>query len=357
MKKRLLALLLVVVMAVAFAVPAMAGNDKVTNVYLEGDEIHQDFNNAQFHCNCMGGNGRVWPVIPTDMKKFDGTLTFTKGKGTTWILTGVADKKGNELDMVVCPECGSTQWVTFSNNSGVPDGKNVQMNHPLVDIEIVKVWLDAEGNVIKDTKGLSAKFGLDYLIGDNDGYKVVGPGKISVPAGDYTVEELIDVLSKNFTLIRVESDSFTIDGVTGKITITPEMALAGGKYTITFTNKEDPHAIIIKEWADGNPEKIIALFDIFEEDGETLVKEDVKANEKVYVAPGTYIVREHLKPGYIAQEEQTITVGENKVGTCTFVNEPVTYDGTLAFIKTVDGEFIADWELNGKTIFDVIDDI
>jgi hypothetical protein len=140
--KKALSLILALTLILAFAVPAIAANDKnVINVYLEGDEIHQDFNNAQFHCNCISGNTRVWPVIPADMKKFDGSLTFTKGQGTEWYLTGIQNKAGEYLDMVECPVCQSKEWVTFSNNSGAPDGKNVQMQHPGENATIVKDWI------------------------------------------------------------------------------------------------------------------------------------------------------------------------------------------------------------------------
>ena len=348
------------------AAPANNGNSGTQNNYIGGVGVKVDKNNANFHCNTFGGNGRVWPgeaidangkITKHDFKKTAFTFVFNSVPNTTkWTLDDVKDGN-NSVGLVVCPECGSTQWISFSNNSGAPDGKNIQLQHPLVDIEIIKVWLDAEGDPIRSTSGLSARFSFAYEIGTNKGSKTLSPGKISVPAGTYTVSELLAQLSKNYTLIGVASDDFDIDNFTGTITITPAMALAGGKYSIEFTNKEDPHCIILKEWADGNPDGIVALFDIFEEDGETLVKADVKANEKVYVAPGTYIVREHLKEGYIEQEEQTVVVEENQVGTCTFVNAPVTYDGSLELLKSVNGTPIAFWELNGVKFADVADDM
>ena len=106
------------------------GNDKITNIFVEGqDKTLNDFNNAQFHCNTFNGNGRVWPEVPYDFKKFQGEFTFTKAVGTRWNLTKV---NGDEALLPVCPKCGSTEWITFSNNSGEPDGKNIQMQHPAV---------------------------------------------------------------------------------------------------------------------------------------------------------------------------------------------------------------------------------
>jgi hypothetical protein len=132
--KKLLVIALVLTMIFTLSAVAMAtGNGKTENVFDQNPKI--DINNANFHCNASDGNGRVNPTEPIDMDKFVGKFTFTKAEGTTWNLIDVADKDDNSLSMVVCPECGSTEWVTFSNNSGVPDGKNIQMYHPGYDDE------------------------------------------------------------------------------------------------------------------------------------------------------------------------------------------------------------------------------
>ncbi|MCL1809950.1 MAG: hypothetical protein FWG42_09345, partial [Clostridiales bacterium] len=228
-----------------------------------------------------------------------------------------------------------------------------------------KVWLDAEGNVIKDTKGLVAKFGFAYEIGANKGNKTLSPGKIGVPAGTYAISELLAQLSLNYSLIGVSGAGFSINGDVAEITITNDMALAGGKYTATFTNKEDPYAIILKEWVDGNPDDLTALFDIYEYDEDAadlrgdLVKSDVAAMEKTYVAPGVYVVAEQVKPGYAIQPDQIVEIEAGGIGTVEFVNEPDDggFDGWLLLAKTVNGTAIGDWELNGVSLADVIDDI
>ena len=339
------------------------GNEKINNNY--DGLVKQDFNNAQFHCNTFGGNGRVWPIIPADMKKFDGSLTFGKISGTTkWLLDSVADKKGNALTMVVCPVCGSTQWITFSNNSGVPDGKNIQMQHPLIDIEIVKIWLDAEGNLVKDAKGLTAKFEITYTIGSLTGKTIVGPGKIGVPAGTYIIKELPIA---NHKLIGISGLNMDITTTDCTITVSEEEALAGGKKSCAFTNKEDPHALIIKEWnidgqiiVGGYYDGVTAYFDLYalgECDEEcaadcdiihrgALIKEGLRANEKYYISPGVYVVAEQAKTGYIAQPDQLIEVGENKIGKCVFVNEPdipVILEGSLSFVKKIEDMDIVSW--------------
>ena len=173
------------------------GNNKVTNNYLEGAELKQDFNNAQFHCNAISGNGRVWPVIPADMKKFDGQLTFTKAEGTRWNLTGVAaqnlDSKGKAikdsytpLQMVVCPECGSIEWITFSNNSGEPDGKNIQMQHPGQNLIIEKDWIKHNFPY-----PLTFKFVSNFALVMNGKTYKLGPGQYFIPEDlSASVEEI-----------------------------------------------------------------------------------------------------------------------------------------------------------------------
>ena len=124
--KKILALVLAITTVLALAVPAMAGKDPVP------PQLTFDFekNNANFHCNDIEGeNGRVWPEIG-DSKSANGNnktkttevFTVTREDGTTtkWTLSNVVE----------CPACGRTEWVTFSNNSGVPNGNNVQFQHP-----------------------------------------------------------------------------------------------------------------------------------------------------------------------------------------------------------------------------------
>jgi len=131
--KKILALVLAITTVFALAVPAMA-KEKETVL---APTAEFDGNNANFHCNDIEGeNGRVWPDLSaygvTDGKgngngnnkdKMAGKFHVTRvGNTTTWTLD----------ETVVCPdpECKRTDWVTFSNNSGVPNGNNVQFQHP-----------------------------------------------------------------------------------------------------------------------------------------------------------------------------------------------------------------------------------
>ena len=342
------------------ALPNNGGSDGQPNQF--GGITLSQYNNADFHCNAKG-NGRVWTTLGKSVtQKLSVPLHFVANTGqpvsnqanaaTAWHL--VHDK------LYICEECGSAEWVTFSNNSGLPDGKNIQMDHPGKYIEIIKVWLDAEGNVIKGT-GLSAKFTISWI--GMDGVKrtqEVGPGKHFFPVD--LIESIVvkeKSVTKNYTLVEINGE--TVIGV-----ISPVGSLDEND-VVTFTNKEDPHAIILKEWIGGQPEGVEAVFDIYEYDednaptfhGKRVTGDDgVKANVRVYVAPGKYIVSERPKDGFIVQADKEITVGDNEVGTCTFINEPtITPKGKLTILKSVQGTILGEWWNDAGFDFDDFDDL
>ena len=79
-----------------------------------------------FHCNCDGGNGKTY-IVGKDKdfgKKMLINLTRDADDPTIW---NVVVPQGEDW---ICANCGSMHWITFSNKSGVPDGKNIQLNHP-----------------------------------------------------------------------------------------------------------------------------------------------------------------------------------------------------------------------------------
>jgi len=369
-------------------------NGKVSNVFLTGRVDYKDYNNANFHCNAINGNGRVWTTLGKDYtQQMNDLLTFERtdlrapqsvaSKDTTWLLINRATQEpimsanGKKIEgwkpavnaeMFICEQCGSQLWVSFSNNSGEPDGKNIQITHPGKNIEIVKVWLDAEGNVIKNSS-LSAKFTITWTGKDGveRSMKNIGPGKYFFP------EDLIDSIvvtesgvTKNYTLIEIGGRN-VIGVISGQLE----------DDAVTFTNKEDPHAIIFKEWdIDGKITKggkitigegedavtIEALFDIYAYDEDANGKpvrgkvlfSGIKSGQKVYLDPDNYIVAEQPKANFVRQSDKVIEVGENKVGTCTFLNKPDVTEksyGDLTFekkIKTDNGEMnIVEW-LNSK---------
>lgn len=85
-----------------------------------------------FHCNADGGNGKTYLVgYAKDFGKYDKKT----GKGLVNLIRNADDPK--VWDVVVpegetwqCLACGSTEWISYSNKSGVPDGKNIQLCHP-----------------------------------------------------------------------------------------------------------------------------------------------------------------------------------------------------------------------------------
>jgi|GEM_PF-3315393 len=219
-RERLAVLLLVVALVVGslFAFNSIAADKRIA-------EVEQSWSKTTFHCNTHGGNPRVWPQVGPYNKNNDGKifLVLEEIKGTTaWYLIDVKDAKGNSLGVPECPgkhaHCGSCEWISFSNNSGAPDGKNIQLHHgkpgdvptegkgkielsKTVDGQLIAKWF-TDNNVDKTSIINSMSFEL-YAV-DTDGVTLkgnpvsvgkVGPdGKINfnpqtVPAGWYAVVE------------------------------------------------------------------------------------------------------------------------------------------------------------------------
>jgi hypothetical protein len=134
--------------------------------------------------------------------------------------------------MVVCPICGSTLWITFSNNSGEPDGKNIQMQHPGENFTILKFW---EKN--NEPYALGTKFFADFLVTlDNGKTFKVGPGKYFLPEG-FTAEVEETNCTAGFELIKVELNGED----------TPLGAVSGivGGDVVAFTNRDEPDVEIV----------------------------------------------------------------------------------------------------------------
>jgi len=144
--KKFVVILLIASLALALTIPALASNSQiVTNA---NTRIWQD--GFGFHCNAVKGNGATaveyigdntaiensiarikkqpagsMIVQKGDQKDIFGTRTFPVtlervGTTTTWNLI---------TDDVECNSCGRIDWVTYSNNSGVINGKNIQVHH------------------------------------------------------------------------------------------------------------------------------------------------------------------------------------------------------------------------------------
>ena len=123
--KKLISALLVLMLSLAVFASVMAAGTLAS-----GDEATVE--GFAFHCNANGGNGRVYLVgYAKDFGKFDKKT----GEGLVDLVRSADDFK--VWDVIVpegevweCQACGCAEWISFSNKSGVPDGKNIQLNHP-----------------------------------------------------------------------------------------------------------------------------------------------------------------------------------------------------------------------------------
>jgi len=120
--KRFLAIVLAVMMAFAvLAIPTTAST-----------KLPAASEGFAFHCNDIeGGNGRTYiEGKAKDYGKFDKKT----GEGLIQLAPAPGDTTGKVWvpvdDLGECTECGRSDWVSFSNKSGTPDGKNIQLQHP-----------------------------------------------------------------------------------------------------------------------------------------------------------------------------------------------------------------------------------
>jgi len=131
--KKVLTIVLVIAMLVAVAIPAMANTSKIT--WTDG---------FGFHCN--NGNGN--PKVVTGFEKAIIGLTRV-GNSTVW-----------DLDIILgnaCPRCERIDWITYSNNNGKINGKNIQVNHsdnPVyvatasAELVLIETTYDCEGELV-----------------------------------------------------------------------------------------------------------------------------------------------------------------------------------------------------------------
>jgi len=129
MKKKILLILalgLIISSTAAFgSITAFAKTPEPT--VAPGDKIAVILN-AGFHCGAGGGNGRVWIKAYDD--KYEAAKA-AKEKGVREDLINIDETTWQLADIMSyeCPVCGSTFWASYSNKSGIPDGKNMQFTH------------------------------------------------------------------------------------------------------------------------------------------------------------------------------------------------------------------------------------
>ena len=107
--------------------------------FMAGEKLPAASEGFAFHCNDIegGGNGRTYIVgRDKDYGKFDKKLVGKVSDleaGLIQLAPVTADPTGKtwvpEADLGVCTACGRSDWVSFRNKSGIPDGKNIQLRH------------------------------------------------------------------------------------------------------------------------------------------------------------------------------------------------------------------------------------
>ena len=121
MKKKLGFVLLAVAVMVAIAMPVTAAQAKNP-----ADSNTATVTGCGFHCTADGENGKACIVgQPKDFGK-DAVVVLSRDSKdpTVWHLVSINGNSGP----FVCACCGSSDWVSFSNKSSVPDGKNIQLS-------------------------------------------------------------------------------------------------------------------------------------------------------------------------------------------------------------------------------------
>ena len=153
-----------------------------------------------------------------------------------------------------------------------------------------------------------------------------------------------------------------------------ECASCGSKEWVTYSNKNGvisgkniqahhrSYVEIKKNWVGDVPEGIKAIFDIYRYDSKNkvdglgeLVVEAAEPGVKYQLEPGTYIISERPKEGYLVQPDQRITVAEGEVTIVEFTNVPdkeTRFYGGISFTKMIEGENIVVWLGEKKGIDD-----
>ena len=294
MKKKILSIVLALVMILALVpMAALAGNNQVTGpqtIYLKGsgstfkeswnNTFIMDPDNAEWDETL---SPTVWHLVYTgdlvDKKTGKDTgevtemqLTFTNGyefkwnpgmgystngggNNAGWVILAPAgweiayvDKgNGNESDSFL--KTNNTKNVNF-NISGYTKGSKIYC-------EIVKIWLDVDGNVIPKPADVEAYFNI-Y---DEDGDLVCGPvkaGKYNVKPGTYTIEELD---KDGFTATNTEWTVVVAPGSVGTFTCYNQENVE--KYG-TFSMAKTVDDTIFTEWAyDGDVDVAELISGIF----------------------------------------------------------------------------------------------
>jgi len=170
-----LSVMLSMVIFLAMATPTWAASDKTAG------SNTATVTGCGFHCTDDGGNGKTY--IAGQAKDFgkDATVMLSRDAAdpTIWHLVSINGSTGP----FVCDKCGSSDWYTFSNKSGVPDGKNIQLSDvkkPVVPPVKDPVSFDLEVYHIVRATG-------EVLYSDGNTQNTYIPGK-----GEYFYSKVVD---------------------------------------------------------------------------------------------------------------------------------------------------------------------
>ena len=262
MKRKIIAILVVLTMALSLAMPTMASNSQV--VVDPQTRIWQD--GFGFHCNNAKGNGatdveykgtnaavikaiegikkpvdknKLMIVAKGDQKDYFGTKTYQitlerVGATTAWNLMTGTD--------IECKTCGRTDWVTYSNNSGVINGKNIQAHHPVI-------VPDEPGNLSSTISILKTVNGVPFSKWFNEIYlDALGIDPDEDPLGAMAALSAL-ISGMSFRLFAEDETPIAngaIDGFTGEITFTINENTPAGFVNKTYNAEKDVYEYMLK---------------------------------------------------------------------------------------------------------------
>ena len=362
MKKKLLAVLLVLAMTVAFMVPAMAAGETATATL--------DKNN-NLTITVKSGNTVVAEDTFTNAYIKNGSGTYIVGAFSVAVEYNGNGVKKVSIVANATPPTGGGSTGGGSTGGGSPAAGN-------------KIYLKGSGGSNEDFRGWTNVF---YL-GGTDSNTLEYQNWHLVIGGNKDLANSITAMQLTFTNGEVfnwaHADKFSTNGggnnpgwvivapldwelINGKDQVVSFFIITGAdpQFNISgYGRFENPYVTIEKLWDDGEgnisgeaPEDVDAVFDIYKYDGVDadgnpicgdLVVDGAVPGVKYKVLPGTYVIVERDKDGYEKQEPQVITVKTNDNKTFTFINVPDTKtpQGGLGFVKTVGGVDISAWLLD-----------
>jgi len=244
-------------MIMSISVPALAASTTPAKLtWQDGFGFHCNANgsNTQTSVEYKGTNAAVQNSIKNikkqpagsmvvekgDQKDIFGTKTYPidlvrVGNTTVWDLQTGTDIK--------CMTCGSTEWITYSNQNGVINGKNIQANHPPA-FEIIKLWECLKDDC--DHDGVEAlfdvyKWDVKKAVRGEQVLDGVGAGRHRLEDGTYLV---VEREKEGYTAQKSEQ-VITVKGTNVKVTFINERIPGGEDGSLSFEKRVDGKNIAV----------------------------------------------------------------------------------------------------------------